>query len=84
MDFVVPSSVGVVVTLLQFTLPTLFVFCCNVNPAEGDGQKINAVFVLVCRMLNKGAPGVWTAESKLQNPPVTVKMPPAIVPPASG
>src|SRR6185436_16732579 len=37
-----------------------------------------------CSMLNSGAPGVCTTESKLQNPPVREKSPPLIAGPASG
>ena len=70
MYLIVPLSVGVVSTLLQFTVPTPFVFCCKLNPVEGDGQETRAVFVAVSKMLNKGEPGVWTTESKLQKPPV--------------
>ena len=70
MYLIAPSSIGVVSTLLQFTVPTPFVFCCKLNPVEGDGQETKAVFVAVSMMLKKGRPGVWTTESKLQKPPV--------------
>ena len=83
MYLIVPLSVGVVGALLQFGLLTLFVFCCKVNPAEGDGQDTIAVFEAVRLIVSSGAPGVWTVERKLQNPPVSEKLPPLIVP-ASG
>ena len=84
MYLIVPLSVGVVATLLQFTLLTPFVFCCKLKPVEGEGQETKAVFVAVSLMLNKGEPGVWTAESKLQKPPVTEYCPPLMGPRASG
>jgi len=34
----VPSSRIPLVTLLQFTELMLLVFCCNVQPVEGEGQ----------------------------------------------
>ena len=83
MYLIVAVSVGVVTTLLQFTEATLFVFCCNTKSVEGDGQETIAVLVAVIVMASNGAPGVCTTESKLQNPPVTEKFPPLIVP-ASG
>ncbi len=58
------------VTLLQFTELMLLVFCCKVQPVEGDGQVTATVFVAVRVMESSGAPGVCTTESKLQNPPV--------------
>jgi hypothetical protein len=61
-----------------------FVFCCRVNPAEGDGQKIIAVFVGVMLIESKGAPGICTTESKLQKPPVMEYWPLVRGPPASG
>ena len=84
MYLIVPLSVGDVTTLLQFTLATLLVFCCRLKPVEGEGHDTNAVFVVVSVMESNGAPGVCTTESKLQNPPVMEKFPPAIGPPASG
>ena len=36
---VVPSSKMPLVTLFQFTELTLLVFCCNIQPVEGDGQE---------------------------------------------
>jgi len=83
MYLIVPLSVGAVGALLQFGLLTLFVFCCKVNPAEGDGQDTIAVFEVVRLIVSSGAPGVWTVERKLQKPPVSEKLPPLIVP-ASG
>ena len=83
MYLMVPLSVGVVAMLLQFGLAMLFVFCCKVKPVEVDGQETIAVFELVRLMERRGAPGVWTTENKLQNPPVSEKLPPLIVP-ASG
>ena len=71
MYLIVPLSDGVAVTLLQLGDPTLFVFCCKVKPVEDDGHEISAVFVAVRTMLNKGAPGICTTESRLQNPPVS-------------
>ena len=83
MYLIVPLSVGEVATLLQFTEATLFVFCCNVKPVEGDGHETIAVFVGVMVMASNGAPGDCTTESKLQKPPATEKFPPLIAP-ASG
>ncbi len=54
---VVPSSSIVAVTLLQFTEPTLLVFCCNTKPGEGDGQKTATVLVVVRAMESNGASG---------------------------
>ena len=56
-DFVVLSSVIPLVMLLQFTELTLLVFCCNVQPVEGDGQETATVFVVVRVMVSVGAPG---------------------------
>jgi hypothetical protein len=83
MYLIVPLSVGVVGTLPQFGLATLFVFCCRVNPAEDDGQDTIAVFEVVRLIVSSGAPAVWTVERKLQNPPVSEKLPP-LIDPASG
>jgi len=69
---VVPSSSGAAATLLQFTELTLFVFCCNVQPVEGDGQVTATVFVVVRTMDNNGAPGVCTAAMMPQKPPCNV------------
>ena len=42
-----PSSLGVVMTLLQFTELTLLVFCWSVNSVEGDGQEMATAFEVV-------------------------------------
>lgn len=57
-------------------------FCCNVQP-ETFCHEMVIVFP-DCEMFSVGAPGICTTEIKLQNPPVTEKLPPAIAPPASG
>lgn len=43
----VPSFDGVMGTMLHFAEHTLLVICCNWQAAEGDGQKIATVFVVV-------------------------------------
>ena len=47
-----------------------FVVTCRLNPLEGDGQETFAVLVVVNRIFNVGAPGVWRAYRD-QNPLVT-------------
>ena len=66
----VPLSVGAVRMLLQLTLPRPPVFCCRVNPVEGEGQEIMAVLVGVIEIESNGEPGVCTTERRLQKPPV--------------
>src|SRR5262245_37589232 len=69
--------------LLQFTEATLLVFCCNVQPVEGEGQKTATVFVVVRAIESNGAPGVCTVAMIPQKPPSTLKLPP-LIRPASG
>ena len=52
--FVVPSSEGVVRTLLQFTVAKPLVFCCNVKPGEGDGEVTATVSVVVRETVSEG------------------------------
>ncbi len=70
MHRIVPLSAGHTTTLLQFIVPMPFVFCCGLNPVEGDGQETIAVFVLVMEIASEIAPGLCTSESSLQKPPV--------------
>jgi len=50
-------------------------FCCNIHPGEGDNH--DTITLLPDRlMLSSGAPSVCTSVIKLQNPPVTEKLPP--------
>ena len=49
------------VTLLQFTELTLLVFCCSVQPVEGDGQETATVLVVVSKMESSRATGVSAA-----------------------
>ena len=51
---VVPLSVGRMRTLLQFTAVMPLVFCCNVNPVDGDGQETTTVFVVVRATVSDG------------------------------
>ena len=51
---VVPSSKGVVTTLLQFTVAMPLVFCCKVKPGEGEGQERATVFVVVRATVSDG------------------------------
>jgi hypothetical protein len=46
------------------------VFCCKLQPAEGEGQETTTVLVVVAKIFNIGAPGVCTAWND-QNPPIT-------------
>jgi hypothetical protein len=50
---VVPSSVGVVPTGVQFGVATS-VFCCNVKSVEGEGQDTANVFVVVRTIVSNG------------------------------
>src|ERR1044071_799484 len=43
------------VTLLQSSVAMPFVFCCSVQPAEGEGQETATVFVIVIQMFSDGA-----------------------------
>jgi len=45
----------VAVTLLQFTELTLLVFCCRVQPVEGERQETATVLVVVRRMESRDA-----------------------------
>jgi hypothetical protein len=51
----VPSSC---VTLLQFAELTLLVFCCNVQPIEGDDHMTATVLVVVRKMESRGLAGI--------------------------
>ena len=51
---VVPSSEGVVRTLLQLAVAMPLVFCCNVKPREGDSQDRANVFVVVRAIVRDG------------------------------
>ncbi len=52
-----PSSCTPLVTLLQFAELTLLVFCCNVQPVDGDGQETARVLVVVRLIVSAGARG---------------------------
>ena len=58
-------------------------FCCKVKPVALDGHATTAVLDEVRKIRNVGDPMVCTTDSKLQNPPVSEKLPPVIGPPAS-
>ena len=51
---VVPSSKGVVTTLLQFTVARPLVFCCKVKPVEGEGQETATLFAVVRATVGDG------------------------------
>ena len=77
---VVPSSVGMVTTLLQFTELTLLVFCCSTKPVEVEGQETRIV-PLTAAIFIAGASGVATS-TMLQGLLVTEKLPPdTVLPP---
>jgi len=71
MYLILPLSAGTVGTMLQLVAPMPLVFCCRMNPVEGDGHETIAVFVLVSVMASKGAPGVCRTEK--QTPETSVK-----------
>ena len=50
---VVPSSAGVVTTLLQFNEPMPLVFGCKMKAAAGEGQDTTTVFVAVRVMVSR-------------------------------
>src|ERR1035438_4352256 len=50
----VPSSVGVVPTVVQFVVAT-FAFCCKVKPIEGDGQESRSLLEPVNWIFNDGS-----------------------------
>ena len=53
---VVPSSWIAAVTLHQFSELTRLVFCCNVQPVEGDGHVTATVLVVVWKIVSNGTP----------------------------
>jgi hypothetical protein len=64
---VVPLSVGVVTTLLQFGVAMLLVFCCNVKPVEGEGQEMATVFGAARSIFNNGTTTYLTvAKSEME------------------
>lgn len=83
MYLIVPLSIGVPTTLLQFSVLIPLEFSCKVKPDEGEGQETMAVFVLVSEIESSGLPGVCTTNSGNQNPPVSEKPPAVIAGPAS-
>ena len=57
---------------------------CKTKPGVFGVQETVAPPSPLDRMVSVGAPGVCTAEAKLQKPPVNKKLPPVIGGPASG
>jgi len=56
MNLLVPSSVMLSGGVTQFVVVRL-VFCCKVQPVDGDGQETHTVLVVVSAMARAGAPG---------------------------
>ena len=78
----VPSSEMVKPLVVQFVVARLE-FCCNTKPDEAEGQTM-LILLPECVTVIVGEPGVCTTEMRLQNPPLTEKLPPDIEAPASG
>ena len=60
-----------------------FEFCCNTKPDEAEGHDMLMLLPECVRDI-VGEPVVCTTEMRLQNPPLTEKLPPLIAMPASG
>ncbi len=71
MKLIVPLLVTLCAGAIQLVV-LRFVFCCRLNPVEGYAHETSVVLVVASVIVSNGAPGVCTAESKLQNPSVSV------------